>query len=136
MWQWLDELDGRLDETRLPAGRRASWRRSICDSLAAHEPLGRLLAVLQTVLEHNVSRESIVRFKSELALRLSATGARLDRQIPLGDGEGVRALLHLNALLVGLVQMADSAPLVQEVLADAAAVEARRWSCRASCAQR
>jgi hypothetical protein len=74
------------------------------------------LAVLQTVLEHNVSRASIVRFKSELALRTAATGARFERQIPLGDGEGVRVLLHLNALLVGLVQMADSAPLVQEVL--------------------
>jgi AcrR family transcriptional regulator len=119
LWQWLDELDGRLDETRVPVGPR-KLATIVCDSLAGHEPLGRLLAVLQTLLEHNVSRESIVRFKSELALRLSATGARLDRQIPLGDGEGLRVLLHLNALLVGLVQMADSAPLVQEVLAEPA----------------
>jgi len=115
LWQWLDELDGRLDETRVPVPPR-KLAKIVCESLAAHEPLGRLLAVLQTVLEHNVSRASIVRFKSELALRMAATGARFERQIPLGDGEGVRVLLHLNALLVGLVQMADSAPLVQEVL--------------------
>ena len=115
LWQWLDELDGRLDETAEPAPpkRLASI---ICDSLASHDPLGPLLAVLQTVLEHNVSRESIVRFKSELAVRMATTGARLERQVPLRAGEGVRVLLHLNALLVGLVQMADSAPLVQEVL--------------------
>jgi AcrR family transcriptional regulator len=115
LWQWLDEVDGRLDETRVPVGAR-KLARIIGDSMHTYEPLGRLLAVLQTVLEHNVSRASIVRFKSTLGGRLAATGARLDRQIPLGDGEGARALLHLNALLVGLVQMADSAPLVQEVL--------------------
>jgi AcrR family transcriptional regulator len=117
LWQWMDELDGRLDEERpgLGAGRLAAV---ICDSLLSKEPLGRLLAVLQTVLEHNVSRASIERFKRELALRAAATGARVDRLVPLADGEGARALLHANALLVGLQQMADSAPLVQEVLAD------------------
>lgn len=115
LWQWLDELDGRIDDTR-PGVTPQRMARIICDSLASYEPLGRLLAVLQTVLEHNVSRESIVRFKSELAVRMAMTGARLERQIPLGEGEGVRVLLHLNALLVGLVQMADSAPLVKEVL--------------------
>lgn len=115
LWQWLDELDGRLDETRAPAAPR-KLAAIVCDSLASHEPLGRLLAVLQTVLEHNVSRESIVRFKSELWLRMAATGARLERLVPLGVGQGARVLLHLNALLVGLVQMAESAPLVQELL--------------------
>ncbi|HEX8952110.1 MAG TPA: TetR family transcriptional regulator [Polyangia bacterium] len=116
LWQWLDELDGRLDDSGAPTPPR-KLAALVCDSLASYEPLGRLLAVLQTVLEHNVSRESIVRFKSELALRMATTGARFERQIPLRRGEGVRVLLHLNALLVGLVQMADSAPLVQEVLA-------------------
>ena len=115
LWQWLDEMDGRIDETRPGLGAR-KLAKIICDSLSSYEPLGRLLAVLQTVLEHNVSRESIVRFKTELAQRMATTGARIERQIPLGEGEGVRVLLHLNALLVGLVQMADSAPLVQEVL--------------------
>ncbi len=117
LWQWLDELDGRLDETRPgpSAGRLAA---AICDSLVSYEPLGRLLAVLQTVLEHNVSRASVERFKRELALRASATGARIDRLLALRVGDGARALLHANALLVGLQQMADSAPLVQEVLAE------------------
>jgi AcrR family transcriptional regulator len=116
LWQWLDELDGRLDETRVPVPPR-KLATIICDSLASYEPLGRLLAVLQTVLEHNVSRASIERFKQGLALRAAATGARIDRLVGLDDGEGARSLLHANALLVGLQQMADSAPLVREVLA-------------------
>ena len=119
LWQWLDELDGRLDELR-PEVNAPKLAAVICDSLLSKEPLGRLLAVLQTVLEHNVSRASIERFKRELALRLAATGARIDNKVPLREGEGARALLHANALLVGLQQMADSAPLVQEVLADPA----------------
>jgi AcrR family transcriptional regulator len=120
LWQWLDELDGRLDETRPgPSASKLAGKlaAAICDSLVSYEPLGRLLAILQTVLEHNVSRVSIERFKRELALRASATGARIDRLLALRNGDGARALLHANALLVGLQQMADSAPLVQEVLA-------------------
>ena len=117
LWQWLDELDGRLDDVAAPALPRR-LAAIVCDSLASYEPLGRLLAVLQTVLEHNVSRASIVRFKSELAARMATTGVRFERQVPLRAGQGVRVLLHLNALLVGLVQMADSAPLVQEVLSE------------------
>lgn len=120
LWQWLDELDARLDDTRAPAGPR-KLAGVVCDSLASYEPLGRLLAVLQTVLEHNVSRDSIARFKTQLLQRLQVSGARLERLMPsLPAGHGLRALLHLNALLVGLVQMADPAPLVRELLATAA----------------
>ena len=115
LWQWLDELDGRLDDSAEPTPPRR-LATIVCDSLASYEPLGRLLAVLQTVLEHNVSRASVVRFKTELAARMAATGVRIERHVPLRAGQGVRVLLHLNALLVGLVQMADSAPVVQEVL--------------------
>jgi AcrR family transcriptional regulator len=123
LWQWLDELDGRLDETRpldrtRPGVGAARLAGVICDSLVSYEPLGRLLAILQTVLEHNVSRDSVLRFKRELALRVSASGARIDRLVPLAAGEGARALLHAHALLVGLQQMADSAPIVKDVLAD------------------
>lgn len=118
LWQWLDELDGRLDDAPAPATPRR-LAGMVCDALESYEPLGRLLAILQTVLEHNVSRESIVRFKTELAVRLAATGTRLEIHVPgaIEAGGGTMLLLHLNALLVGLVQMADSAPLVQEVLA-------------------
>src|SRR5512143_449729 len=77
LWQWLDELDGRLDDTAAPAPPRR-LASIVCDSLASYEPLGRLLAVLQTVLEHNVSRASIVRFKSELAVRMATTGVRFE----------------------------------------------------------
>ena len=102
-WQWLDELDGRLDETRAPGQPRRGWRRSCATRCLSYEPLGRLLAVLQTVLEHNVSRDSIVRFKSELVLRMAATGARFERQVPARRRAGRARALALNALLVGLV---------------------------------
>lgn len=120
LWPWLDELDARLDDARAPAGPR-KLAAAVCDSLFSYEPLGRLLAVLQTVLEHNVSRETIRRFKTQLLERMAATGARLERLMPsLRVGEGVRLMLHLNAILVGLVLMADAAPAVRELLAEPA----------------
>ncbi|MDB4966707.1 MAG: TetR family transcriptional regulator [Myxococcales bacterium] len=116
LWAWMAELDARLDDARAPAGPR-TLAAVVCESLSSYEPLGRLLAVLQTVLEHNVTRPSVLRFKTTLLERAAATGARFERHVPkLADGEGVRVLLHLNAILVGLVQMADSAPMVRELL--------------------
>lgn len=119
LWPWLDELDARLDDARAPA-RPRTLAAAVCDSLASYDPLGRLLAVLQTVLEHNVSTASIRRFKTTLGERMAATGARLERHLlSLKGGEGVRVLLHLNAILVGL-QMADAAPAVRALLEEPA----------------
>jgi AcrR family transcriptional regulator len=117
---WLDELDARLrDATTTPSARKLAAL--FADSLLAHASVPRLLAVLQTVLEHNVARASIERFKRFLMTRLAATGTLLEARLPpLRAGEGVRLLLHLNALVSGLQQMAETAPLVREVLADPA----------------
>jgi AcrR family transcriptional regulator len=117
--EWLDELDARLDRAPAAAGPR-KLAALFADSLLAHALVPRLLAVLQTVLEHNAGRESIRRFKRFLVVRMAATGARLEARLPsLRAGEGLRVLLHLDALVSGLQQMAETAPLVAEVLADA-----------------
>jgi AcrR family transcriptional regulator len=116
--RWLDELDARLAHSSATGARKLAA--IFADTLLAHAPLPRLLAILQTVLEHNLSRESIVRFKQLLATRLSATAALLEARLSLPRGAGVRLLLQLNALVSGLQQMAETAPLVREVLKDPA----------------
>jgi AcrR family transcriptional regulator len=116
--EWLDDLDARLDRAGAAAGTR-KLAALFADSLLAHPLVPRLLAVLQTVLEHNAARAAIVRFKRFLLARMTATGARLEARLPsLRAGEGMRLLLHLDALVSGLQQMAETAPLVTEVLAD------------------
>jgi AcrR family transcriptional regulator len=115
--EWLDALDARLDGLpERPGARRLTA--AFVETLEEHAEVARLLAVLQTVIEHNVRRQAIERFKRWLMQRLGATAQRLEARAAMKAGEGVRALLHLNALVSGLQQMAETAPLVREVLAD------------------
>lgn len=113
---WMDELDAGLEA-------RAEWTgealaQALAASLVGREGLLRVLVLLETLLERNVTAEDIEGFKRWLLARLERTGARLELRLAgLPRGSGVRFLLLLNALVVGLWQMADHAPLTREVLA-------------------
>jgi AcrR family transcriptional regulator len=115
LFAWFDAMDARLDAAA--ARRGAPALAALLSSSVAEEPtLVRLLAVLQTVLEHNIAPEEVLPFKAELARRTAATGARLEtRGLPKGEGE--RLLLRFHALIIGLHQMAEPAPAMREVLA-------------------
>ncbi|AGC41983.1 TetR family transcriptional regulator [Myxococcus stipitatus DSM 14675] len=117
LFSWFERLEAHL------ASPDAEWTgawlaRTVAGSLEGELPLTRLLALLQTVLEQNVSVEQARRFKERLLEALSRTGATLEAKLPfLHAGEGARFLVHLHALVTGLRQMADVAPVAREVLA-------------------
>ncbi|MCE9669119.1 TetR family transcriptional regulator [Myxococcus stipitatus] len=118
LFAWFERLEGRL----LQAGD-APWTgprlaREVAQSLSGELPLTRLLAMLQTVLEQNVTEEQTRRFKERLLEAMARIGATLEALVPfLRPGEGPRLLLHLHALVTGLRQMADVAPVARAVLA-------------------
>lgn len=86
-------------------------------SLVERPLLRRLLAVLGTVLEHNVEYERALRFEWRLAGRTSATGSLLERRtVFLRPGDGARLLRHVHALAVGLEQQAEPAPVMRRIL--------------------
>ncbi len=117
LFAWFQKLDGLLSggEGRWTGERLA---RTVAESLQGQETLTRLLALLQTVLEQNVTTEQVRGFKERLLQALARTGALLEKRLAfLAPGEGGRALLHLHALVTGLRQMADVAPVTREVLA-------------------
>lgn len=113
---WFDALDaalgygtGRLQATALTD--------LFVSSLAERPVLRQLLALLGTVLEHNVEYDRALRFKWRLAGRTSATGALLERRtVFLRPGDGARLLRHLQALAVGLEQQAEPAPVVRRIV--------------------
>ena len=71
----------------------------------------RLLAILSTVLEQNANYDAVHQFKHLLLTRLSHTGALLERALAfLPPGEGAHLLMQLEALVIGLRHLADTAP--------------------------
>jgi AcrR family transcriptional regulator len=113
---WFDDLDAALEKLRRPTPRRVA--ELMLHTLEAHAPLARLLAILQSVLEHNISLLEARRFKERLLERVLRTGSLLERQLPRVTG--ARLILQANALVVGLSGMAEPAPVVAEVLAEPA----------------
>lgn len=86
----------------------------IRDSVTPRFSLIRLLAILDSVLERNVDAEKVHEFNLRLASRLASVGAKLEACLPfLRPGEGARFSLHGQALLIGMLQLADPQPAVE-----------------------
>ncbi len=115
--RWLSELETSLKDGSSPRDPDGASR-LIASTLLADEELVRLLMILGTILEHNVPEQRIREFKSWLHGRLAQTATILERRLPfLPVRGGLRLLLHLQALVCGLGQLARPAPIVARVLA-------------------
>ncbi|XXF77548.1 TetR family transcriptional regulator [Myxococcaceae bacterium GXIMD 01537] len=117
LFAWFEKLGGLLERGE-GAWTGPRLARTVARSLEGEESLTRLLALLQTVLEQNVTVEQVRPFKERLAAALAHTAGQLERRLSfLKPGDGQRLLIHLHALVTGLRQMADLAPVTREVLA-------------------
>ncbi|WP_224247473.1 TetR/AcrR family transcriptional regulator [Hyalangium gracile] len=116
LFAWFETLEERLSagEGRWTGARVA---RTVAESLEGQETLTRLLALLQTVLEQNVTVEQVRGFKERLLEAMARAGALVEQRLAfLKPGEGGRFFIHLHALVTGLRQMADVSPVTREVL--------------------
>jgi TetR/AcrR family transcriptional regulator, cholesterol catabolism regulator len=116
LFAWFARLEETLarGEGRWTGARVA---RTVAESLEGEETLTRLLALLQTVLEQNVTVEQVRGFKERLLEAMGRMGTLLEKRLAfLKPGEGGRFFIHLHALVTGLRQMADVAPVTREVL--------------------
>jgi AcrR family transcriptional regulator len=112
--EWFDAVDRRL----AAACGRAPVATALVGTLVARPRLLRLLAVLPSVLEHNVPFATAHEFKAFLLRRSAHTGALIDSALPARSrGAGVHLLVQLNAGVIGLYHGAHPAPIVATVLA-------------------
>lgn len=116
LWAWFDVIDARLQQGGGPwSCQRVAHLFS--GTMAERRALMRLLSLLETILEHNISFEEALSFKTALMTRMLATGERLERRLPfLRPGTGARLLIQIRALMVGFQQMAYPSPTVEKVL--------------------
>lgn len=116
--QWFEALA--LELGRMTPGPDAPERfaAAVTRTLLPRETFVDLLSLLHTVLEQNIDAGSALAFKQMLLEQVQQGAAMVERAVPgLPEGSGARVLVRLHALLIGMRQMADPAPVVAEVLA-------------------
>lgn len=115
-----DALDGAVVETGADAEGSVSieaFAAVLRRTLEERPILTRLLALLHLVLEQNLELETAVDFKRWLAGRIREMGGHWERRLGcLAPGDGPRLLFRINALTVGLHQMAHPTGAVAEAL--------------------
>ena len=88
-------------------------------SLSTRPSMLRLLSLLHSVLERNISLEMALKVKRMLRGHLMSCGARLEVLLPhLAPGQGARLLQHLQACVVGYFQATTPPPVVARALED------------------
>jgi AcrR family transcriptional regulator len=112
--EWFEELVERLERPhKKPAEATAQI---LAETFCARPTLRALLPPLYGAIERNVGERDLQRFKHEILGLMATPAAALEAKLPgLEPGDGLRLLLHTQALIVGLGQMA-SPPAVLERL--------------------
>lgn len=112
---WFEDLEAEL-ERQAPSSPE-HLARIIADTLAPRQAMNRLMVLLHVVLEHNIPQEAALAFKTELLASMVPVGERLEAHLPPGQADqGMRLLLWVHALVVGLFQMAVPSDAVADAL--------------------
>jgi AcrR family transcriptional regulator len=114
---WFDEIDAWLERVEVGLGTAAAFADVVAESLARRPELPRLLAILHVTFEANIGYERALAFKQRTRAHFLRTAPLLERRLPaLAPGDGVRVLMRLHALVIGLVHIAAPAPVIREVV--------------------
>ena len=114
---WFVEVAEALTRERAQLGPEA-LAELLVRTLAAREELTRLLSILHPVLEQNIADELALGFKQRLREQTAAAGEHIERRfLDFAPGDGVRFLLRLHAVTIGLHAMARPSPSVARILA-------------------
>ena len=113
---FFEAMDEGLNSSKDPMSS-GSLTTLVGQALDSSPQLPRLLSILHTVLEHNVDRLAILKFREFLANRATRTGRNLENRLPfLSPGQGLELMLQIHVLVVGAWQVTDPAPVVKGLL--------------------
>ena len=91
--------------------------RRIAGALANRPQFLKLMTMVHAVLEENIDKDVAASFKRDLVAGMALPARALERCFPvLSEGDGVRFLIRLSALAVGLAEMANPNPVVAAAL--------------------
>lgn len=113
---WFAQVRDRLRRAR-GSLTSAGVAHVLAETLRDRRLMIELLSILGSQLEANVDEATARGFKERLMARLIAAGAAVEAVVPhFPPGAGIRFLLQMDALVIGLWQMSSPAPLVARLL--------------------
>ncbi len=116
---WFEDINRRLDTSlqHKKESRIDEFVKNITASVGGHPMMIRLTPILHVILERNIDYKTALEFKSFLLSEIHTTGRLIERCLPfLRKNDGARFLLHLQVLLIGLIQLSRPAPIVKQVI--------------------
>ena len=112
--EWIDDVMPILQTAQGPDDVADAF----ADTLADHAQLVRLIGLLHGTLEQNVEAEDALKFKRQLISDLAPVAMAIAFVTKLPAADGVRALVQIQAMAVGIAQMAFPTPAVAQALED------------------
>lgn len=128
MRAWVRESGGSLLKRGAGPAQAAT---AVASTLLDRPALIRLLALLHAVLERNLEASSLRAFKHRLLEITSEAAVLLEKALNLKSGTGMRVVLWMHALIVGLAQMTAPSPVLMKVLTEDDGLAAFRLDFRA-----
>lgn len=117
---WFAGLGPALGASAHPASHstEAHLAAAIARSLVERPRLVRLIVLVHLVLEQNLDDTTAADWKHAIATMMRAPATLFEARLGLRAGDGTKLLLYVNALVVGLGQMAAMPPSITRLLHD------------------
>lgn len=116
---WFEDVNRRL-ETSLRHKTKNTinvFVENIVASIGNHPMMTRLTPILHVILERNIDYKTALEFKRFLLSEVRIAGRLIEQCLPfLRKNDGAQFLLHLQVLLIGLIQLTNPAPIVKQVI--------------------
>lgn len=119
---WLTRFEAGLPAAGEPAptGSATELAETLATAFCAyplkHRSMLRLASLSNALLERNIEAAAALRFRRGFLRRMTTLGGRLDGLCNLAPGTGLELLHQGYALLLGLWQLDEPAPVILEVM--------------------
>lgn len=117
--EWGKTLEVLLSPYRAGADKISiePFAKSVSASVAANEPVVKLLSIMGTILEQHVDHQTAYTFKSFMKNHVVESGRLIEESVQgVSRGLGTKLYMYAFTLLVGLYPQAKPAAVMSEVL--------------------
>lgn len=113
--RFFEGLDESLNASKMPL-TPLDLARLFREAYLAQIHLVPLLGILHPILEHNLDRLTVLKFREFMANRMARSARYLEQRLPfLLSGQGLELMVQVHILALGAGQISQSSPVVLEL---------------------